>query len=205
MKREPILAVRTAGLPPSLLTTGFHAMDSINIIATLEAAGLWIGPRYQLEEDEAFLQVIPYVVLKHRGSVAMYVRGEKGGEKRLHGLASIGIGGHIEDQDVHRDASGIFLSRTLWFSACREVDEEIGATGTSRDTWIGLLLDRTAPVGRVHIGVVGIWKIDQPITRAAEDAIKEVRMVPIRELPEHVSALESWSTMLVPELVGRYA
>ena len=51
------------------------------------------------EEDPAFKQVIPYVMIRKDGRYLHYVRGKGSGEKRLVAMGSIGIGGHINSSD----------------------------------------------------------------------------------------------------------
>ena len=51
-------------------------------------------PRAAVEEDEAWLQLIPYVVLRDEsGAVWAYAR--RGGDGRLLGRPGVGAGGHI--------------------------------------------------------------------------------------------------------------
>src|SRR5439155_1045098 len=55
--------------------------------------------RAQAENDPAYKQIIPYVILAYDDRVLHYVRGKKAGEQRLVAKGSIGIGGHMNDQD----------------------------------------------------------------------------------------------------------
>src|SRR4030042_1570946 len=55
--------------------------------------------RSEAEKDPSYKQIIPYVIMCHNGKFLSYVRGKKAGEKRLLGLRSIGIGGHINPID----------------------------------------------------------------------------------------------------------
>ena len=52
-----------------------------------------------MEEDPSFKQLIGYVLLKdiNTGEVLVYKRLVGGGEARLHGKASVGIGGHMNE------------------------------------------------------------------------------------------------------------
>ena len=58
-----------------------------------------VRPRPEMEEDPSYRQIIPYVVLTRGDEVLVLRRLKKGGEKRLHGLLSIGVGGHINPVD----------------------------------------------------------------------------------------------------------
>src|SRR5207247_7476450 len=55
--------------------------------------------RAQAENDSAYKQIIPYVLLAFQDRVLHYVRGKKAGEQRLVAKGSIGIGGHMNESD----------------------------------------------------------------------------------------------------------
>ena len=51
--------------------------------------------RSEAEQDKHFKQLIPYVLLICGDRILRYRRGKGGQETRLHGLFSVGVGGHI--------------------------------------------------------------------------------------------------------------
>src|SRR5271156_577764 len=55
--------------------------------------------RSDAEQNRSYKQLIPYALLICNGRILRYQRGKLGGEKRLHGLYSVGIGGHISEED----------------------------------------------------------------------------------------------------------
>ena len=63
--------------------------------------------RAEAETDPGFKQIIPYVVITDGARVLHYVRGKKAGEQRLVAKGSIGIGGHINDEDHSLFAVGM--------------------------------------------------------------------------------------------------
>lgn len=198
--RRLILAVRKLSMPEPLSVSGFHPLNPDEIAPALSAVGLWLGPRSELEIDESFRQLIPYIVLVRGTDVVCYRRTTSGGEQRLHGLLSIGVGGHIELDDVVVQGEQIDLKRTLQAAAQREIVEEVGDIRVLDRRWVGLLVDDGSPVGRVHLGIVGIWVIADTMVRAAEDALREVQQVPIAGLQRVAPELETWSAMLAPHL-----
>jgi len=111
---------------------GYVDMDPIEYISR---GNLWFGYRPHLEtldpqaeghpHASSFLQLIPYVILKHEGRVGTYIRPDKGNEGRLHGKASIGVGGHIDLEDVVHEDSVVDLDQTLRLSCIREIREEV--------------------------------------------------------------------------------
>src|SRR2546428_2625653 len=56
-------------------------------------------PRAGVEEDPSFKQIIPYLLVRHRGRLFLVQRSTEGGETRLHGKYSIGVGGPINPGD----------------------------------------------------------------------------------------------------------
>src|SRR3989442_10503516 len=57
-------------------------------------------PRAGVEEDPSFKQIIPYLLVRHRGRLFLVQRSTEGGETRLHGKYSIGVGGHMKPGEV---------------------------------------------------------------------------------------------------------
>src|SRR5216684_40627 len=55
--------------------------------------------RSDAEKDIRYKQLIPYILLICNGKILRYRRGRGGQETRLHGLYSVGIGGHISEED----------------------------------------------------------------------------------------------------------
>src|SRR6266536_74572 len=55
--------------------------------------------RGQAELDKRYKQLIPYVLVICQDRILRYRRGKGGQETRLHGLYSVGVGGHISEED----------------------------------------------------------------------------------------------------------
>jgi predicted NUDIX family phosphoesterase len=98
------------------------------------------------EEDPTHKQLIPYVLVRDGDRVFLMHRTDAGGDPRLHGKASIGVGGHLNPVDEGQDA--------LMAGLRREWAEELEADWEPEFRLIGLLNDDTNPVGSVHLGVV---------------------------------------------------
>jgi predicted NUDIX family phosphoesterase len=114
----------------------------------------WIS-REKCENDPSQQQIIPYMVVTHREyhggpvTVFTYWRNKQAGEQRLHGMRSIGIGGHINHGDYMPGGPDLAFKRGLR----RELKEELDIDVLDGHV-IGLLKDDTTPVGSVHLGVV---------------------------------------------------
>jgi len=198
--RRLILATSADNLPDEFRETGFYPCSAEATLRTLQEAGLWIGPQDALEQQPAYRQIIPYVILRVRDRFVRYTRSVTGSEKRLHGRMSIGLGGHVELSDVLAAGSGIDLAGTLEKAAQRELNEELGNIDCLLRDWIGVLVDNRNAVGRVHIGVVGLWTVRSTPCGAAEDAINNIALCSIEELQLMRDRLEGWSEMLLPHL-----
>lgn len=195
-----ILAARTDGLPSQLNSTGFYPMAHGEALAALEAAGLWLGPRPILEESPEFRQIIPYILLRYGSKVVRYMRTPSGGEARLHGRMSVGLGGHIDLADIRTRGEAIDLHGTVECAADRELQEELGGVDCSQKEWVGLVVEHDSDVGRVHIGLVGMWDLSREPDGVLEDAIGEVGLASFCDLEDQTERLETWSSLLLPWL-----
>jgi len=156
-------------------------------------------PRELAERDPAFKQLIPYVILRHGGSVVNYVRGTQGGEKRLVGRRSIGIGGHINPIDDMPLFGGDFRDAYLG-AVQREVTEEVVVDSEHTERIIGLLNDDSTDVGRVHLGIVHLWDLDRPLVRKREQMMTQLDFVTPEKLRARREELESWSQLCLEYL-----
>jgi predicted NUDIX family phosphoesterase len=108
----------------------------------------------QAETDPSFKQIIPYVVITDGKSILHYVRGKKAGEQRLVAKGSIGIGGHINDEDHTLFASSAYrLFKTrLSEKSARNFPFKVNLMLAPS----ALINDDSTEVGRVHFGVVHV-------------------------------------------------
>jgi predicted NUDIX family phosphoesterase len=200
--KQTILAVRTNGLPSFCRSTAFRAMDAPALWTMLKKAGLWIGPRAALEGDEAFRQVIPYIILSTGRHILRYRRSASGTEKRLRGYSSVGLGGHVELVDVLIKDGEIDVENTLVAAAEREMKEELRGVKLAAKSWIGIVTDESSAVGRVHLGIVGHWKLRGKLPTAAETAIEEIGLLDLsdRGAIDRKPRFERWSELLLNDL-----
>lgn len=196
--KRMILATSARELPGSFSGTGFHPATTAEALCGFHQAGLWIGPREMLEQDPSFRQIIPYVVLRLGDKFVRYTRTPAGGEGRLHGRMSIGLGGHIDLPDVVCAGESVDLDATIGRATERELQEELGDVDVASREWIGVLTDDDTEVGRVHIGVVAVWQLSAAPAGIAEDAIGEVSLCSLADLEADSDRLETWSAMLLP-------
>lgn len=110
----------------------------------------WLA-RNLAEDNTDFKQLIPYIIVKHHDKISSYAR--QGNEKRLVGLKSIGVGGHIEMVDHQNNAQLIDIAYNC---AKRELEEEFGLSQTMYKplSLLGLINEEITAVGKVHFGIV---------------------------------------------------
>ena len=151
-------------------------------------------PRPQAENDPAYKQLIPYVLLSCGGRFLCYVRGKRAGETRLVSKTSIGIGGHINPIDEKPLFGAGF--RDAYLSAVqREVTEEIAVNAPHADRIVALLNDDTNEVGRVHLGVVHHWRLERPDVAKREQMITNLSFQTAAELRALRDRMETWSQL----------
>lgn len=144
--------------------------------------------RSEAELDKRYKQLIPYVLLICGDKILRYRRGKGGGEKRLHGFYSVGIGGHISEDD-----HGLFSSdRGYQDGMKRELMEEV-ALDDVKEATVGVINDDATEVGQVHFGVVHIVHVPDESIASGRTGIVNPEFVPIAEATKDIAAYESWS------------
>src|SRR3954447_12600286 len=127
--------------------------------AILSRGSNFFIPRPEAETNPAYKQIIPYALVAFEKKVLHYVRGKKAGEQRLVAKGSIGIGGHMNETDESLFAMDEEAYRS---GVEREVNEEIKIDAPFEDRIIALLNADTTEVGRVHLGIVHVFKLSEP-------------------------------------------
>ena len=151
-------------------------------------------PRRELESDPSWKQPIPYAVALYRpeGAPASDTqlfwmdRLAGGSDKRLHGRASFGVGGHISPND-----GGIRAA------LAREWAEEVATPTIPQFTPLGLLNDDGDDVGRVHLGIVFIATLTAPSIHIRETHKLAGTLVRVSEALRRKDELEGWSARLI--------
>jgi len=114
---EQILVVPRAALMPDAVH-GFRPGPAQEYVERVRAHGVF-KRRGDVEQDPSIKQIIPYLMVRHGGRIFVFQRSAAGGEARLHGKYSIGVGGHINRSDVEGDVD------LLEAGLRRELEEEL--------------------------------------------------------------------------------
>lgn len=186
----------------SFLKQGMNTVQVSAVEKTL-APHLIIGQREALEKNPKFRQVLPYIILTKWDAAAgatkfiAYRRGKGVGESRLQGNVSIGFGGHIDLVDVVHENSVINLRATITQAAMRELSEEVIFGNLADDTpmyEVGLIIDDSNDVGKVHIGFVMNVQLPPAGTAVCrEEELETLQPMTAAELLESGLPLENWT------------
>jgi len=148
-------------------------------------------PRWQVEHDPAWRQLVCYIVLRQQQSLFLTERLQAQGEARLHSLFSVGVGGHINLED------GAEPLRSGWR---RELAEELNLGWAPAEALpCAAINDLSNAVSQDHVGV--LYLVDVPTggqvsIRETEKMRGEFVAVDLIS-KDYYSRLESWSQLVV--------
>ena len=188
---EKVLVIPTEKFRAAGYFHGLRAADDDYRAAILDPTAFSFRPRYEVETDPSFKQLIPYIVLKCGELVFQYRRGSSGTEKRLEAQRSIGIGGHISEVDA---AGRIDPYQT---GMMRELTEEVEVGCGFVERCVGFINDDRTPVGSVHLGVVHVFELETPSAHSREDALADAGFAKWTELLRGAEQFETWSQFVL--------
>ncbi len=159
--------------------------------------------RWMAELDSTVLQLIPYVACVTKGGKVLSYQRKGGGEGRLEGKYSIGIGGHVNTTDLPTGPDRKPTWDTVFEGAVREVVEELEISEQHvRDNLreVGTVYipsddggDHVGPgpnVGEVHIGIVYVLLVDEDVTIKDDEGMINPEFVDINVA---TAQYETWS------------
>lgn len=153
--------------------------------------------RGDMEEDPNYKQLVSYCLLEnHQGELLVYKRLSGGGESRLHGQGSIGVGGHMNDVPGAES-----INEVIRTNAQRELEEEVGLSPAKSQNlqYLGFINDDTNEVGEVHLGVVFKITVDKNDVEVQETDTLAIEWVE-QGKKEDTSNFETWSSLILEAL-----
>ncbi len=187
---ELILVVKTNHLFPNGKWQGLKTTDIEQYKHIIDHRKEFL-PRYLMEQDEAYKQIIPYLVFTCDNKFFLMQRQANASEKRLQNKYSLGIGGHIRKEDM--------LNQSIFSWAKREFHEEVEYKGNFTIEQLGIINDDSNAVGKVHLGLVLLLHGDSAnITIKSE--LKSGELVSLATCRTISPSLESWSQLILPYL-----
>lgn len=191
MTDELVYVVPRAALPDECRWYGLRTDGLESFVTAVERDGRY-EPRAAMELDPSFKQIIPYLVLRDGPRYFLMQRTRGGGDARLHGAYSIGVGGHLNPGDGG-----------LTGGLRREWHEELIAEFLPEFRLVALLNDDTTAVGAVHLGAVHVADVEgRPV------AIRETHKLTGGfaervEVSAVTDRLETWSRLAFDFLESR--
>lgn len=177
----------------NILKEGFCHIGNATILEATLTAHLEPRLRCEAELDLSFKQIIPYLVLSHAHSNRLFTTLRIGGDERLIGQASLGLGGHMDEGEDFRDC------------LLRELQEEVGlmADDLGNLRLCGTLYSNASEVDSVHLCLV--YRAEtarETLTCLESDKLTGKWLTP-HELTalNNENKLESWSRIVYDSLL----
>ena len=187
--REEVLVVPRDALFGGHEWRGFRDADLDELLSRIRT-NYRFRPRRGGEEEPSEPQIIPYVVFRHEDRYFLTHRLRRSSERRLRHLYSLGVGGHINPEDLAGTTDPIEAGLR------REWQEEVVYGGHFSTRLLGAINDQTTPVGRVHVGLIFLVEGDRP-----EISIREVdklagALFELDAMRSYYLDMESWSQLI---------
>ena len=137
-----------------------------------------------METDLAYKQIIPYLIFNYQDKLFVMQRQAKASEQRLKSKLTLGIGGHIREEDL--------TSPDIIDWATREFEEEVDYKGTYKVEPLGLLNDDSNPVGEVHLGIIFLLRADSDNIKVKSE-FKSGKLITLDDGEFDYPLMENWA------------
>ena len=153
-----------------------------------------------------FPQILGYVqLINEQGEILSYAR--KGKEKGLHGLRSIGVGGHVSHEElvtaIYRSDEPTQLPKItelIQLGLRRELLEEVGIDiGTYMEA-NQLLVSDSNITSQVHVGLPMQLNVAESDISLDESEFLDARWISVEELKATVDIYEPWSQLIIQHM-----
>lgn len=170
---------------------GIHEQDLEQLMLHIRS-NLGFAPRPEAEKNFALKQIIPYVLFMHGHKIFVMQRKSTASEQRLANKFSLGIGGHIRQDDI--------VENNIFSWAQREFVEEVSYHGSLKYKLLGILNDDSNEVGQLHLGIV-ILAVGNSDQISIKDEHKQGMMMSLLQIQELYPDLESWSQLCFKQIL----
>ena len=189
---EQVLVVDSGVVENALKTRGLitrNVADFIDVILEKH----YYCDRSFAENCDSVKQIIPYAILRKADEVYVLERLKKQTEKRLHGMLSIGVGGHINPDAGEAD-------NPIEYGLYKELHEEVKIHSIDSVSVIGIINDLSTPVSNYHIGVLyEIWTNEDVSVNETEKMSGQWQSVGKLHMTAY-NDMESWSKIALDYL-----
>ena len=198
--RELIMAVSRDQLFGAEYFEGFKQASEIDYESRVKQDALFMK-RGEAETNPQFKQPIAYVVIVNPETQKIFayqraVDPRNYGEQRLRGKWSIGVGGHVRNED--RKSQNPLLS-----SLERELNEEVELSLDHERRFVGYVNYDSDEVGTVHFGLVYVIKTTADV-KAKDPELLSSKMMTVDELKSIAKdpsyKVETWTQILLENI-----
>lgn len=150
-------------------------------------------------------QVLPYNLLVDVNTKSVLVYQRKGKEEGLLGKWSLGVGGHITDEDAIIN-SITSLTDIITVGATREFVEETGLMSDILvDDYTRCILSHRDLTSTVHLGLVSIIEVeDLSELDLAPSEFLNYGWMTLQELKDSNKEWETWSDIIIKSLTNEF-
>lgn len=179
---EQILVVKSSILFERGIWQGLKK-DNLDYYLNLINKNYEFKRRGDVEEDENYQQIIPYMLFSFENKFFAYKYLAGAGEQRLvNNSYQLGVGGHINKDDI------VFDKNILEQGATREWEEEVDFRGDFlKKNLVGLINDDSGPVEKVHLGLVYHFVGSSPGISIKETDKMEGGLFSLHDLENNIS------------------
>ena len=192
MKDDRVLCIERSQMPTEwIMDKGALAVDTNELNKRLSNVEMkWVS-RAIAENQNDPKQLIPYaIIITKDRRIACYPR--HGSETRVHGLWSIGVGGHIDYADKSCDSQ---WESTIMTSLMRELSEELHSECSLQPQFAGIINEEITKVGHTHWGLVFLIFVDDSSMISAQTELHGLQWLTKQQLVDGPYKLELWSKL----------
>lgn len=190
---ESILVVKQDTLFKEFPAWHGISLDALHPLLTAIVQHQESLPRHLAEKDASYKQIISYMIFTFDSKIFIMQRKNKLNEQNLANKLSVGIGGHMTQEDIQGE--------TLFDWISREFEEEVSYEGNLAMHTLGFLNDDSNEVGKKHIGLVVLLKGDNGNITIKGDEHKSGQLMSMEECFDKFEQFESWSQLILKALV----
>ena len=187
VKMEKVLVVPSNLVGPFLGSRSFITDKIPEFIQMVIDNHIYVDRDYA-EYAKEYKQIIPYAILRNGDKVFLTQRLKKQTEKRLHGMYSFGLGGHINPSEEEKE-------NVILAGMQRELAEEVGLSDISKCQCVGIINDCSTEVSNYHIGLAYIVPAFTNI-QVVENQKMTGSWASTEEISSSFENLESWSKIV---------
>lgn len=184
---EKILVVRRECIVDNESFDGFKPLNDFDFYQKLVDQNKEFRARSLMEIDPAFKQIIPYLIFNYQDRFFFMQRQSTASESRLQSKYSLGIGGHIREEDI--------LGKDLFDWTKREFYEEIEYSGSFSIRPLGIINDESNDVGKVHIGFAFLLTGDSSDI-SVKSELKSGSLMSLQDCREFYHNMETWTQII---------